>query len=203
MGLFVKKTNTDRMQQVYSIGQNRTVLIVGLGNIGKEYNKTRHNIGFDCVDTFANEQSFGAWALKKDLKGHTASRTIDDTRVILLRPATFMNLSGEAVQAVQNFYKITNAQTLVVHDELDIPFGDIRTKQGGGSAGHNGLKSVIALCGEDFYRIRIGIANDFSPQADSADFVLGKFTKEEQGSLPKIRSDVSALLTRFVTNGTL
>lgn len=203
MGLFVKKTNTDLSQQLYSIGQNRTVLIVGLGNVGKEYDGTRHNIGFDCVDFFAHEHDFPAWTLKKDLFGHVASHTIGSTRVILLKPNTLMNLSGKAVQAVQHFYRITNVDTLVVHDELDIPFSDIRTKQGGGSAGHNGLKSIINACGEDFSRIRIGIANDFSAKADSADFVLGKFTKEEQGKLEKIRSEVSSLLDSFVANNTL
>lgn len=203
MGLFVKKTTTDRTQQLYSMGQNRTVLIVGVGNVGKEYAKTRHNIGFDCVDAFASEHDFPGWTLKKDLKGEVTTHTIGDTRVILLKPTTFMNLSGEAVQAVQNFYKITNADTVVVHDELDIPFADIRTKQGGGSAGHNGLKSIIALCGEDFYRIRAGIANNFSAQADSADFVLGTFTKEEQGKIPTITSDVNKLLGSFIANGTL
>lgn len=204
MGLFVRKTDTDSIAQpLYSIGLTKTVLIVGLGNPGKEYDKTRHNIGFACVDAFAEAQGFPAWTVKKDLKSQVTSQTVGDTRVILLKPTTFMNNSGESVQAVQNFYKLNNSQLVVVHDELDIPFADIRTKNSGGSAGHNGLKSIIALCGEDFTRIRIGIANDFSTAADSADFVLGRFTKEEQAKLPKIRSDVSTLLTNFVSTGTL
>ncbi len=203
MALFVKRTNTGLEQPLYSLGLNKTVLVVGLGNPGKEYDGTRHNIGFACIDAFAKEQGFPAWTAKKDLKGQTASHTIGGTRVVLLKPTTFMNNSGEAVQAVQRFYKITNADTVVVHDELDLPFGTIRTKQGGGSAGNNGLKSVIAHCGEDFTRIRIGIRNATVEQADSADFVLSKFSKAEQGKLKEIRSDVSALLTRFVTDGVL
>lgn len=185
---------------LYNIGLSKTVLIVGLGNPGKEYEGTRHNIGFGCLDAFAKAQNCPAWSLKKSLKSEVTSLTMGNTRVILLKPATFMNASGEAVQAVQQFYKIDNTATLVIHDELDLPFGTIRSKQGGGSAGHNGLKSLIAHCGEDFSRIRIGIANSFSKEADSADFVLGKFTKEEQANLKQIRSEVTSLLSDFITS---
>lgn len=201
MGLFVRKTTTNSTPPLYSIGAEKTILLVGLGNFGKEYNDTRHNIGFECLDAFAEVHSFSGWNQKKSLKADLAQGTINGTRVILIKPTTYMNNSGEAVKATQQFYKISNAQTVVLHDELDIPFGTVKTKQAGGSAGHNGLKSIIAHCGEDFGRVRIGIANDFSGQADSADFVLGMFTKDEQKRLPEAHKVVTQLLDHAVTDG--
>ena len=198
MGLFVRKQNTGMEQPLYSVGQSRTILVVGLGNPGKGYDLTRHNIGFYCLDNVAKVNDFPDWANKKDLKVHLTMYNLGSTRVILCKPTTFMNNSGEAVQAVQHFYKVAVNDTILVHDEIDIPFGQIRLRSGGGHAGHNGIKSVIEQGSGEASRVRIGIANDFSGQADSANFVLGKFTADEQKNLSAISQEVNAILIEAV-----
>lgn len=195
MSLFQRRPQLGDTIRFYTLGQNKTVLIVGLGNPGKEYNGTRHNIGFSAVDAFVVANEFEPWIAKKDLKCLQASATIGDTRVIAIKPTTFMNLSGEAVQAVAAFYKIPADKVIVVHDELDIPFGQIRLRTGGSSAGHNGLKSIIQHLGETFGRIRIGVGPKEPEQIDSADFVLGKFTKEQQTHMPELLRETSAILS--------
>ena len=149
MALFQKKPSVETSAPFYAMGLEDTFLIVGLGNIGKEYDGTRHNIGFDLVDHFARKQDFPDWINKKDLKCALTSYKVGNNKIILIKPTTYMNNSGEAMQSVQRFYRIENSKTLVVHDELDIDFGSIRTRTGGKSAGHNGIKSIIAHCGED------------------------------------------------------
>ena len=201
MGLFVREQNTGMEQPLYSVGLSKTLLIVGLGNPGKQYDGTRHNIGFHCLDTMASLNEFPDWTNKKDLKAHLSQHNLGQTRVVLCKPTTFMNNSGEAVQAVQQFYKIADTATVIVHDEIDIPFGQIRLRNGGGSAGHNGLKSVIAQGSEAAGRVRIGIANEFSDQADSADFVLGKFTADEKKHLPALAQEVNAILIEHIYGG--
>jgi peptidyl-tRNA hydrolase, PTH1 family len=198
MGLFQKKPTTGSNVPLYTLGKNKSRVIVGLGNIGQEYDLTRHNIGFTCVDSFAKKNDFPTWILKKDLKCQLTQATLGDTRVIIIKPQTFMNLSGEAVQLVQNFYKIKTQDFLVVHDEVDIPFGTIRTRMAGGSAGHNGLKSIISTIGEDFGRIRIGIANELLEKVETADFVLQKFNKTELEEMQTLTKEVNTLLTETV-----
>lgn len=180
------------------------MLIVGLGNPGKEYDGTRHNIGFECLDAFVSAHSeFGAWVAKKDLKCQLTSATLGHTRVIAVKPTTFMNLSGEAVQAVQNFYKLGDVDTVIVHDELDMDFGQLRTRTGGGSAGHNGLKSLIQHIGEAFGRVRIGINNPQRTKNDEKDFVLKSFNKEEQAQIGSLTREVTSILTEYVFDGQL
>lgn len=158
MALFQKKPDmSSSSAPIYTLGLQKTVLIVGLGNIGKKYDGTRHNIGFACIDTLAVTQGLDSWTEKKDLKCHMASGTLGDTRVLLCKPTTLMNNSGLAVQAIANFYKVHGSSIAVVYDELDIDFGQIRLRIDGSAAGHNGVKSVIQHLGEDFGRIRIGI----------------------------------------------
>lgn len=198
MGLFHRKEEPEvAVSYNVSFGNEETLLIVGLGNIGKSYNLTRHNIGFECVDHLVSLEN-GSWGLKKALKSEICDLKLGNKRILLVKPQTMMNLSGEAVQKVQNFYKISNDRTIVVHDELDIPFGQIRTRIGGGAAGHNGIKSLIENLGEDFGRIRIGIANEISAKADSADFVLGKFTSEEQKNLKPLKNEVNSILNEAI-----
>ena len=197
MALLQKRPQTDGAP-LYRIGNEKTYLIIGLGNPSKEYDGTRHNIGFACVDHLAKKMEFPDWTNKKDLKCLLAQHTVGSSRVILIKPTTFMNLSGEAVQAVSHFYKIAPSQMVAVYDELDIPFGQIRTRLGGGSAGHNGVKSLIEHLGEGFGRVRLGIANKVSEKADSADFVLGKFNKEEQAEIPNLLQEVNSLLSEYV-----
>jgi peptidyl-tRNA hydrolase, PTH1 family len=197
MGLFVKKPITESSAPLYTLGQNTTVLIVGLGNPGKEYEHTRHNIGFDIVDYFVKKQGFEGWIIKKDLHSVQASGTIGGTRVILCKPTTFMNESGRAVKEMQHFYKIDNGKTLVVYDELDLKFGCIRTRMGGSSAGHNGIKSVTRACGESYGRMRIGIGEKKHHKMETNDFVLGKFDKSEQEHLPALLQESNAILSEY------
>lgn len=202
MALFQRKPDTTS-PPLYSLGLNRTVIIVGLGNPGKEYDGTRHNIGFACLDALTSKQEFDPWMEKKDLKCQLTSRLIGSTRVIAVKPTTYMNLSGEAVQAVGNFYKVAPEQTVVLHDELDIPFGQIRTRMGGGSAGHNGIKSILQHCGENFGRIRIGIGPKTPEQIDSADFVLTTFTPDQRAEMPALLKEAQAILTEYIYGETL
>ncbi len=150
-------------------------LLVGLGNPGKEYAQTRHNMGFMAVDEIVRRFSFTPW--KKAFKGQTCSGEIDGEKSILLKPETYMNLSGESVQEAVHFYKLSPSDVIVFHDELDLPVGKIKVKIGGSPAGHNGLKSIDNHIGQDYMRIRIGINND--KQIPTADYVLGKPSKED------------------------
>lgn len=203
MSLFQKRPMFENQLPLYTLGTNKSVLLVGLGNIGDEYTGTRHNIGFDVIDNFAKTNEMDNWIAKKDLKGTIATKTLGGTRVILLKPNTFMNLSGEAVQATANFYKIPLEQVIVVHDELDIDFGNIRTRIGGSSAGHNGIKSVTKHMGQEYGRVRIGVGPKKPAQIDSADFVLAKFSKDEQANTKALLSEATAILNDYVFGGQL
>lgn len=172
--------------------------MIGLGNPGKEYEGTRHNIGFAALEHFAEQNEFPAWSEKKDLRCRLTYHNLGENRVVLCQPVTFMNLSGEAAQAVQRFYRVYNQHTLAVYDELAIPFGQLRTRVGGSDAGHNGVKSLIQHLGEDFSRLRIGIGSQQAQKSDAADFVLKKFSKEEQGHLPNITREANSLMTEFI-----
>ncbi len=197
MALFVKRPELGSRLSFTTYGMNKAILIVGLGNIGDEYDGTRHNIGFACVDEFARKNDFPAWVNKTDLKCQITSALIGDTKVYLCKPTTFMNLSGEAVQAISHFYKIPLEQIIVVHDELDIDFGQVRLRRGGSSAGHNGIKSVSKHIGEDYGRIRIGVGPKTPEQIDSADFVLGKFSKKEAEHISQLKREVNAALSEL------
>ncbi len=203
MGLFYRREeeNTEILYQV-GTSQEKTKLVVGLGNPGAKYDKTRHNVGFACLDSLAEAEN-GNWSEKKSLKSLVADLRVGQTRIILCKPSTYMNLSGEAVQAVQSYFKLTNADTLVVHDELDINFGQIRSRIGGSAGGHNGIKSLIQHCGEDFGRVRIGIKNEFSDNVDSADFVLQKFSKPEQEQMKTLITEVNSIINDFAFGGQL
>lgn len=154
-------------------------LIVGLGNPGKEYEDTRHNAGFWWVNELARQHNA---SFKADSKFHglIARATLHEHDVYLLKPQTFMNVSGRAVGAVAQFYKIEAAQVLVVHDELDLPPGSAKLKLGGGHGGHNGLKDIIAHLGtKDFWRLRVGIGHP-GERNEVSNFVLNAPRKEEQ-----------------------
>jgi PTH1 family peptidyl-tRNA hydrolase len=203
MALFQKKFQDTSNVPLYTLGAHKTVLIIGLGNPGKEYGGTRHNIGFEVLDEFAKKNNFPGWIAKKDLKCQLTSQNLGENRVILCKPTTFMNNSGEAAQAVQRFYRVYNENTLAVYDELAISFGQLRTRMGGSYAGHNGVKSLIQHIGDDFGRLRIGVGSDLAKKADAADFVLGKFGKTEQGALPQIIREAGALITEYIFSGQL
>jgi peptidyl-tRNA hydrolase, PTH1 family len=200
MGLFDrKKTTFDNVAPLYTIGNSKTLLVVGLGNPGAKYVNNRHNLGFMVLDKYQTSHDFSGWITKKDLECELSMSQIGSTRVILAKPTTFMNNSGSAVQKLQKFYQIYNLETVVVHDELDIDFGTIRTRIGGSSAGHNGIKSLSALVGDDYGRIRIGIGPKKPAQIDSSDFVLQNFSIEEQGLLKKIVNEACSLVDEATT----
>lgn len=204
MALFQKNPfDNGSNKALYSVGLSKTVLIIGLGNIGKEFDGTRHNIGFACLDAFARAHNLDDWIVKKDLKCMLSMGTIGSTRVILCKPTTMMNLSGEAMQAVQQFYKVTPGDTVVVYDELDVAFGQIRCRVGGSHAGHNGIKSIIQHGGAETGRVRIGIGPKEPEQMDSADFVLAKFSDKEHGHLKELTQETTALLTEYTASGEL
>lgn len=196
MGLFERKT-TPFTIPLYSLGTQRTKLVVGLGNIGKDYALNRHNIGFLCVDDFVAQQG-GEWVQKKALKCHMTELRLGDKKVVFIKPTTMMNLSGQSVLAVKKFFKIENKDILVVHDELSIPFGSLRFRLGGSDAGNNGIKSVSQTIGEDYPRLRIGTANETLENTDTADFVLKNFSKAEQGSFKQLFKETNALITEFI-----
>lgn len=204
MALFQRSTQTSSVSPYYTIGQQKTVLLVGLGNVGQEYTLTRHNVGFICLEAFVEaHHEMSGWQEKKDMKCQLAKGQLGDTQVIAIKPTTYMNLSGHAVQLISNFYKITADKILVIHDELDIPFGQIRTRLGGGSAGHNGIKSVTSTIGAEYGRIRIGIGPKQPAEIDSADFVLQRFSSEEQKHLTDLTRETDVLVTEYVYAGQL
>ncbi|MFZ4540842.1 MAG: aminoacyl-tRNA hydrolase [Rickettsiales bacterium] len=166
-------------------------LIVGLGNPGPEYANTRHNIGFMAVDALAGPERFTS-----KFHGEIAQHTIEDERVILLKPLTFMNRSGKSVQAAATFYKITPGNIIVLHDEIDLPLGKLRIKQGGGANGHNGLKDIDQTIGPDYWRIRMGVGRP-EGEAPVHDYVLGRFTAEQRAEADKVNASIVKHMALF------
>jgi PTH1 family peptidyl-tRNA hydrolase len=162
------------------------LLVVGLGNPGREYAAHRHNVGFMAVDELARR--VGADAFRDKFSGMWARAEIAGEPAVLLEPMTFMNASGQSVQAAAAFFKIEPADVIVVHDELDLPFGDVRLKHGGGHAGHNGLRSIMDHLGTgDFGRVRLGIGRPPPGfQGEVAAFVLSGFDAAERAALPDL-----------------
>lgn len=164
-------------------------LFVGLGNPGKEYEKTRHNLGFMVVDAIASQHNFATPKLK--FHGIVSEGTIAGEKIILIKPTTYMNKSGSAVSELVKFYKIPNNKIVVFHDEIDLKLGKIRVKIGGGAGGHNGLKDLDSHIGKDYKRVRIGV--DHPGDKDMvADYVLHNFSKDEQEYIEKVIASVSA-----------
>ncbi len=170
-------------------------LIVGLGNPGAQYERTRHNAGFRAVRAFhtLHVDAFDGW--KRKFEAEVSEGRIGNEKVALMLPQTFMNLSGDAVAHAVGFWKIAPADVIVVYDELDIPLGNIRIRTSGSAGGHNGIKSVIERLGTpDVPRIRIGIGTERAKLVPSEDFVLEKFSQDEEIDLGKaIENAVKAL----------
>ena len=163
-------------------------LIVGLGNPGEKHARNRHNVGFMAVDAIAAAHGFGPW--RRKFSGQVAEGRIGGEKVLLLKPETFMNDSGRAVAEAARFYKLAPADIIVVHDELDLAPGRVRVKTGGGHAGHNGLKSIIAHLGPDFHRLRIGIGHPGSKAAVTR-HVLSDFSKSERAWLQPLLAAIA------------
>ncbi len=154
-------------------------LIVGLGNPGPKYEQTRHNVGFVFVDEVARSKGV-SWKMENKFHAEVCKLSFAGNDVWLLKPNTFMNLSGKAVAALARFYKIEPESVLVVHDELDISPGQVRLKQGGGHGGHNGLRDIMSQLGSrDFYRLRMGIGHPGEAR-DVSNYVLGKASPDDQ-----------------------
>ncbi|MCR5706130.1 MAG: aminoacyl-tRNA hydrolase [Acholeplasmatales bacterium] len=158
-------------------------LIVGLGNVGSTYEGTRHNIGFMSIDRFADKYNV-EFRENKSFKGYVGEARIGGEKVLLLKPTTFMNLSGDSVILVKKFYKIDTKDIIVINDDLDMPVGKVRYRAKGSAGGHNGLKSIILNLGtEEFQRIKVGI--DRSKVIPVVDWVLGRFSKDDLDILNK------------------
>ena len=159
-----------------------THIVVGLGNIGKEYEKTRHNAGFIAIDALA--EKYGARIDRVKFHATVSEASICGKRVLLMKPTTFMNNSGVAIAEAASFYKIPPENVIVLHDEINFDVGVMRIRRKGSAGGHNGLKSIIAHLGSDaFPRIKIGVGNKPSPDYDLVDFVLGRFSAEDLSTL--------------------
>ncbi len=164
------------------------LLIVGLGNPGTQYENTRHNIGFKVIDKLVSD--FGARDISKNA---FHGELFKSQNFLLLKPTTFMNISGKSVQAVKNFYKIELEDIVVIHDDIDLPFSALRFKNGGGHGGHNGLRSIDAMIGKEYTRVRMGVGKpEYKSQV--ADYVLHDFAVEEDKVLtPWIEHTASAI----------
>lgn len=188
----------------YTIGMNKKVLLAGLGNPGAEHARQRHNAGFMALDEFvATTDEMSDWVEKKDWRCHLSQGHIAGLGVYAIKPMTYMNDSGEAVRAAADFYHIPPSQTLVVYDELDINFGQIRLRQGGSDAGHRGIQSITQHIGEDYGRVRIGVGPKQPAQIPSEKFVLQDFSETEQAHLPDMRKEVTAIIHEYLASGEL
>lgn len=155
-------------------------IIIGLGNPGTKYANTRHNMGFKAIDSIAG--SLSADVSKSKFKALIGETNISGKKVLLVKPQTFMNLSGESAREVVNFYKVPNDHIIVIYDDIDLPLGSIRIRKGGGPGGHNGMKSMINCLGfKDFPRIRIGVGSNKGENL--IDHVIGKVSSNEQKAL--------------------
>ncbi len=178
---------------------NAPFLIVGLGNPGREYRKSRHNLGFMVIDAVGKGLSIKLTRMQS--RALIGSGSLNDHKVILAKPVTFMNLSGQAVSGLVKFYKIPLDHLLVVHDDLDLPFGALRLRPDGGSAGNKGMISIIERLGTQvFPRMRVGIGRP-PGKMDPIDFVLMEFSKSEQEPLEEVLERARQAVGMFITDG--
>ena len=172
-------------------------LVIGLGNPGPEYAGSRHNMGFLSVDELARRQR--ATVSHREAKSLTGAIRLGSSELVLAKPQTMMNRSGDAVKALRAKYGVPLERLLVVHDELDLPFGRLRVRRGGSSAGHHGLDSVIAALGTpDFIRLRVGVDR---PTGDGIDYVLGPFSPAEREALPQVMDRVCQAIASTIERG--
>lgn len=172
-------------------------LIVGLGNPGKEYDGTRHNIGFYCLDKYLGNVK---WSSK--FNGLYYETNIDGDKHIFLKPQSYMNLSGKVVSDFKEYFKLTNEDILIIHDDLDLPVGKIRIKINSGSGGHNGIKDIILYLHDDsFARLKIGVSNN--KNVDTKDYVLGKISKAEQKLIDNEFDNIKYVIDNFKGNNIL
>ncbi len=174
-------------------------LLIGLGNPGREYKETRHNIGFMLIDRIALR--LNAQGIKVQAKAIVTNALYQERKLILAKPQTYMNLSGQSVQGLLHFYKIPVENFIVAHDDLDLPFGTIRIRPSGGPGGQRGMASIIEQLGaKDFPRLRLGIGRP-PGRMDPKDYVLQSFSKEDQKLLPEVLDRAADAALTFVTDG--
>ncbi len=172
------------------------ILIVGLGNPGKQYEQTRHNIGFDVIDYMANKYNIDI--NREKFKGICGEGFIDNKKVILLKPLTYMNLSGESIRELANFYKLEDDEIIVVYDDISLNIGRLRIREKGSAGGHNGIKSIIQnLGGDKFPRVKVGVGQ---PKDNLVNHVLGKFSKEDRELIEKVIPVASDAIVEIVKN---
>lgn len=174
-------------------------LIAGLGNPTKEYEKTRHNAGFDAIDVLAGE--IGAAITESKFKGLYGRGMLGGEKVILLKPQTFMNLSGESVRAAADYYKIEPDHIIILYDDISLDVGQLRIRTKGSAGGHNGIKNIIAQLGtQEFPRIKIGVGNK-PPRIDLVDYVLGRFSKEERAVMEEAFKEAAKAAQVMISEG--
>ena len=175
-------------------------LVVGLGNPGDKYENTRHNVGFMTADVLAERKGVPVQRLK--FKALTTTLTLGGAQVLLMKPVTYMNLSGEAVGEAARFYKIPPERVLVISDDVSLPAGKLRIRRSGSAGGHNGLKNIIAHLGTDaFPRIKVGVGGKPHPDYDMADWVLGKLSGEDKKAVDAAVERAADAVERYIQDG--
>ena len=170
-------------------------MIVGLGNPGKEYDNTRHNVGFYIVDSYLGNVKW-----KEKFKALYYECSINNEKVVFVKPLTYMNLSGNAVRQFYDYYNVNIDDILVIHDDLDLVFGDYKLKKNSSAGGHNGIKSIISCLGtQDFSRLKVGISNDKS--MDTKDYVLGKFSNKDIDVFKNNQDKFNKIINCFIKDG--
>lgn len=174
-------------------------LVVGLGNPGKEYAETRHNIGFMAADEIHGRYNFSPFKAK--FEGLLAEGIIDGEKTLLLKPQTFMNLSGNSVGKVASFYKIPAENIIVIHDDKDLALGKLKAKIGGSAGGHNGLKNIDSQIGQNYNRIRVGVGSPEEHHTDTVNFVLSRFSGAEMEILAERLDFIAATIGELIKQG--
>lgn len=173
-------------------------VIFGLGNPEQKYNGTRHNVGFWALDMIASQQKV-TFKLEQKFKALIATTVVEGEKILLVKPHTYYNQVGESARAIIDFYKLAPEDVLIIHDDLALPLGTVRTRVGGSDGGNNGLKSLAAHIGQETSRVRIGVWTDHHYDADKVSVVLGKFLKAEQATLDTHRELLDTIVQSFAT----
>jgi len=169
------------------------ILIVGLGNVGEKYQKTRHNVGFLAIDRLS-ELYKTSWSKERKFDAEIAQGQVDTKKLLLVKPTTYMNLSGKSIQTICSYYKINTHNMFVLHDDIDLEVARIKYKFGGGNGGHNGLKSLDQHLGKEYHRIRIGAGRPIAGSEEVSDYVLANFSKDEYQI---IDSAINSIINNF------
>jgi PTH1 family peptidyl-tRNA hydrolase len=186
---------------INTVSSQPPFLIVGLGNPGAEYSRTRHNAGFMVVDELARRANV-AWNLEKKFNARVAKRDRGDRRILFAQPQTFMNASGEAIGALLSFYRVPSSQLLVIVDDADLPFGELRLRPKGSSGGHHGIESIEQHIGSrDYARLKVGIGRTQDGPREITGYVLGKFGATEKALLEKVLQRAADQAECWVTDG--